>query len=1009
MLSSLQFHGVLLLYLFALSSCLPFEPSHRGRRDGDGAHGYPRFVDVQRQCQSVLSSAVELRYAYSARFPDRLPYLRQQLERELSFEKGDWRQDAGDAHLLPFDGSDATEGAPAPPDPLRLATFVLTHVDVERIGRAAVNISGVLVLSIARESAEDEIRPGARVPAASPEFEILPGSTKVKILFEGVYTEKLEGGGGDDGERVLCMVGSALLPTRSTDTNLRPPVIADNNVVLVVRYPKELTLTTRAVHGEMWSTNAVSDGAYFDAVRLMSKVGVYNMPYRYPSDELVATACSPWPASDAVAVASHSGELHRGITICEVLNRFPAHANTLTVVPNWQCSSKDQPCRRLGPFEALAFDGDAIALQDFQCRPSSDVDGSEFSARVWGVFRALSPRENRITAFKRTKLDGTTLAAEGVWKASAGQACMVGCLAGGRNACRYRVCLYVPTTFSITRRSIMLGRITRIDAGDGEEGPRPPLLFEQRVPSMRLWGLSDVFPFRMAYNYTMVKQASEFLRRSGSAFSARDIVARSLCLSYPKKDTADNDEETSLFRLGDELMLRFTAVPDLFPSEWIENPLLLLEMLSVEQAVGPIAPPSFWHPSTVASHHGKDKEPAGTGRRPLLNVSAELRIVGKPFGWVTALSLEGVYNPEDGRMFLIGCRDGRRLPGRNVSTSRDLEERRMDCSVEVKVEYPPTTTNWLIGSTAKVHLASTRSAGDPLYFGAVRLEALPVMYQKQWWHVRSTGVIDGVLCIVVLSITIAASLGQLRHLRSHADVAPYVSHAMLAVQIVGYGVPLITGFEGLLEKVTFGSQAAANPPPFWATSYALADGAADPYRAAAIDQIARALILAALLLTLRISDKVRRSRARSPTDRNVLVCSYGAPLAAIALALALNGEAMSAEQLVALMRDLFLLPQVIGNAVWRVNCKPLAESYYLGVTAARVLPYAYDYVRPPAVDPHSDQLYSDEYLRMPKLVDLVVPVVAVVLALVVYVQQRWNYAIVSRMRNGEQKKLLHIF
>lgn len=77
--------------------------------------------------------------------------------------KGDWQQDAGH---LPFDESDVTEGSPAPPDPLRLATFVLTHVDVERGARTAVNVNGVLVLSIARESVGDEIMPWMRVPAA---------------------------------------------------------------------------------------------------------------------------------------------------------------------------------------------------------------------------------------------------------------------------------------------------------------------------------------------------------------------------------------------------------------------------------------------------------------------------------------------------------------------------------------------------------------------------------------------------------------------------------------------------------------------------------------------------------------------------------------------------------------------------------------------------------------------------------------------------------------------------
>ncbi|KAG2646415.1 hypothetical protein PVAP13_2KG508100 [Panicum virgatum] len=804
-------------------------------------------------------------------------------------------------------------------------------------------------------------------------------------------------------------------------SNLRPPVIADNNIMLVVRYPKWLTLTTRAVHGEMWSTNAVSDAAYFDTVRLMSKVSAYNMGYRFQSDELVAMACSPWPASDAVAVENHSGELHRGISLCEVLNRFA------TVAAPWQCSSTDQPCRWPGPSSeaGTAADGAgealAVALQDVRCHPSSDADGSKYSARVSAVFRALSPREHRLTAVKRTSLDSRTLAVEGVWKATAGQACIVGCLGGGggggRNACRYRVCLYIPTTFSITRRSIMLGRITTINAGGGEEQTRPPLMLEQRVPSVRLWGLSDVFPFRMAYNYTKVEQAGEFLRRSGSAFNARDIVAKSLSLSYPNKDTTGGDEVTSLFRLGDELMLRFTALPDMFPSEWIERPVLFLEMLSVEQAVGPITPPSFWHGSSMAPpgvSGQPDEEPAaGSGQPQLLNVSAELRIVGKPFGfgWTTALSLEGVYNPEDGRMFLIGCRDVR-FPGRNVSTSRDLEEG-MDCSVEVKVEYPPTTTYRLIGSTAKVHITSTRSAGDPLHFAAVKLEALPVMYQKQWRGAGSGRVINGALCIAVLSVAVAASLSQLRYLKFHTDVAPYVSDAMLAVQFVSYGLPLITGSEALLEKVTFGSQ-AAKPPP--SSTYAAAAGTDDElYRA--MGQMSRALLLAALLLTLRIGHKVRRSRARMlarsplepwrvPADRKVLVYSSGAPLAAFALGVALTGQAMPVEQLVALAQDLFLLPQVIGNALWRVSCKPLAESYYLGVTAARVLAHASEYVRPPAVYPYSDQ-YSDEYLHMSRPVDLVVPLVAVVLALVVYAQQRWNYAIVSRMCDTQQKKLQH--
>ncbi|KAF8669383.1 hypothetical protein HU200_051726 [Digitaria exilis] len=716
------------------------------------------------------------------------------------------------------------------------------------------------------------------------------------------------------------------------------------------------------------------------------------MPYRFQSGELVATACSPWPASDAVAAGSHSGELYKGISICEVLHRGYAHGNKLSVVPNWQCSSKDQPCRWPWPFEtstaadgageALAFDVGAIALQDVQCFPASYEDGSEYS-RVSAVFQALPPRS--IGSRRQCETSWTTCRSRlrACGRPRQGRPAWWGASAvGGTRATTVCVCLYIPRTFSITRSSIMLGRITSINAGgDDDEETHRPVLLELRVPPVRLWGLSKALRFRMAYNYTVVKQAGEFLRRSGSAFSTgRDMVAKSLFLSYPypKKDTTGGDQVTSLFRLGDELMLWFTAVPALFPSGSIERPVLLLEMLSVEQAVGPIAPRSFWHGSLSMAASQPSKEPAaaagaGTGWRPLLNVSAELRIFGKPFGWTTALSLEGVYDPEDGRMFLIGCRNVG-VPESNVSTSRaeaDLEEG-MDCSIKVKVKYPPTTTHWLISSTAKVHITTTRSAGDPLYFAAVRLEAWPVMY--------SQGIINAVLRVVVLT-----ALSQLRHLKSHADVAPHVSHAMLAVQIVGYGVRLITGFE--------------------------AAGTDDLYRA--VDLTARALVLAALLLTLWINEMVGQSRAwmlarsplepwRVPSDRKVLVYNCGAPL--VAPALGTNGQAISTEQLAAVMHDLFLLPQLIGNAVWRVNCKPPRESYYLGVTAARLLPHAYDYLRPPApvVDPYSNQYSGHEYFHMPKPVDLVVPLFGMVLALDVYMQQRWNFAIANKTRKVEQ-------
>ena len=102
-----------------------------------------------------------------------------------------------------------------------------------------------------------------------------------------MYTEtRPSSDDGSGGERVLCMVGSALLPVRGVnstdpwdwaknvgDRNFESSVMADSNIVLILRYPKAHTLTTRVVLGEMVSARAKSDNVYFDDVRLVSQLG----------------------------------------------------------------------------------------------------------------------------------------------------------------------------------------------------------------------------------------------------------------------------------------------------------------------------------------------------------------------------------------------------------------------------------------------------------------------------------------------------------------------------------------------------------------------------------------------------------------------------------------------------------------------------------------------------------------------------------------------------------------
>uniref|UniRef100_A0ACD5VE48 Uncharacterized protein n=1 Tax=Avena sativa TaxID=4498 RepID=A0ACD5VE48_AVESA len=1039
--TTLQLVGAILLPLFAVASS--FDPFHRngqGMSFGGGGpqgpfnqhapqHEYVRFADVKRQCRSVLSSASDLSFDAN-RATALMP--------ELSFVKGDWEQDATDgAPLMPFDGSDVPDGGAAD-DPMRLATFMLTHVDVALRGRTALNVSGVLGVAVSRNGTGPEMG-----PYVSPEFKVWPGSTELKILFEGVYTET------GDGEAVLCLVGEAVLPRRDGDAvdpwdwakktdrnNFQPPVTSDNNILLVIRYPTTLTLTTRAVRGELTSTNGKSHAAYFGAVTVLSQLGAYSN-YKFGSEELVGTACSsPLPYRDDVL---GDGVYYRGGSLCGILDLFTSE-DEFAVLPNWKCNSTDSICRRLGPFDTDksvdatdgGFKGVGILMQDIRCDPSAGP--GEKTARVSAVFRVAPPWEHLYTAAQRSGLSGITLSAEGVWRASTGQLCMVGCLGAGKKACHSRVCLYVRTGFSATQRSVAIGQITSIGGV-----AHPPLTFRRAVHPSELWnrfGVSGGAPLTMVYNYTKTKQAGEFLTRS-EPFNFGTAIAKSL-LSYPR--LAGDD----LSSLADELTLHVPAVPDPFPRERFERPFLQLEVLSLGQLVGRKVP-AF--PGIPVAEEGRDKgRPSSESQTEtntmaetatsILNVSAELTLSGEPYVNVSTLSLEGVYNPVDGRTYLIGCRSID-APWGDFSAMGALEDG-MDCSIEVRVDYPPTTAQWLINPTAKVHIASTRDAGDPLRFDEMSLQTLPIMYRQQRQDILSRRSVEGILRLATLVAAIGAEFSQLMYIKSNTDVMPYVSLVMLGVQALGYSMPLITGAEALFARI---AAAGVNAPPSYVVDKSQLYWT--------IDCVVKILVLAAFLLTLRLAQKVVRSRIRMltrsplepgrvPSERKVFLYSFGPHLLGFMVILAaryvsaigrplqqedsymdasgrshaLRQWAVTLEEYVGLAQDFFLLPQVVGNVLWRINCRPLKKSYYVSLTVVRLLPHLYDYVRAaPAINPYFAEEYEfvntslDFYSAFG---DVAIPLLAVALAAAVYVQQRWNYKIISRTVKTQQKKLQHL-
>lgn len=191
---------------------------------------------------------------------------------------------------------------------------------------------------------------------------------------------------------------------------------------------------------------------------------------------------------------------------------------------------------------------------------------------------------------------------------------------------------------------------------------------------------------------------------------------------------------------------------------------------------------------------------------------------------------------------------------------------------------------------------------------------------------------------------------------------------MLTVQAIGYSIPLITDFEA-----TFVRRASENSRIVF-----------DPYTNSpykVIRSLIKLLILAAFLLTLRLIQKVWNSRIRLltrtpceplrvPVDRNVFLITIFINVIGFLIIFSIfnsnartklflelgipelmsnhvaqgwpgeenaevgnngrpHGWKIRVQQYIGLVQDFFLLPQIIGNVLWKIDCKPLRKVYYM--------------------------------------------------------------------------------
>lgn len=214
-----------------------------------------RFAEIQEKCGPVLSSASELK-------PDDDRSSR--IKKELSFSNGDWEQESGGAPLMPFDDKEMHRNAAGHGSFLKLASFWM--IDVDPVHRASnmVSLSGIMEIGITAH------QPLSYRPGWSPKFRKDPGFSSMTILFEWVYIETEENGG----ERLIFLLGTSMMPRTNQfipsqeladmygykfEEQRLPPLIQDDQIMLVLRYNRTSSLTTGNITGEMKSFHEKSD------------------------------------------------------------------------------------------------------------------------------------------------------------------------------------------------------------------------------------------------------------------------------------------------------------------------------------------------------------------------------------------------------------------------------------------------------------------------------------------------------------------------------------------------------------------------------------------------------------------------------------------------------------------------------------------------------------------------------------------------------------------------------
>ncbi len=696
----------------------------------------------------------------------------------VSFSKGAWEQFPNAPPILPFNASDEQHSSAANQlDPVHVASFSLTDFQSgggEASGKGAVGVSGYLLLEITTSKDINNYRFRGFYNFSNDEaFQSHKGYSALKIDLEGLMHETKE-------EITVCMLGCTMLPSSSDSVSL---LEEDCNVMFQMQYPKKLSLTRSVIRAQVTSLLNAGEKHHFHPINVTALPSrSHVLQYEYTAADVIDPICSNFGA-ETLAMEEDSSP---GFSL-EWFFRS-SYFRVFDVQPSLDCSKSEAFCDNMGPLGSTVGQGEnlphstlAIPVFTYTGVSAAEIDVSA----VLQLYHDGGGGGRVYLDDEMFMLNNRTLVAEGFWKSETQQICMVACpaevvIANVSRDCNIRICLQFETGLTLEKRSIISGTISSTLL-DNKSDAFNPLSFSMPLHRLRHFGLGVQ---RLShYTFNHIEEAHKFrekFKRDNAQSTVKTTVFR-----YP---TLHGNDSNDYIHLSEELSINSLLIQR---SAQDQNLRFQFEVIAIGDHVT-IGVESFMLLDTM------NTEPL---QAPLkinpLKLAAQLRISeGHRYDLQEASTVvyaaEGLYEPNDGKMYMVGCRPVKASWSVLQDNKKSLNGS-LDCSLTLYLEFPSKIGAWLSSATVKVSIQSTRTVADPFHFNPIYYETFPIMYKEQRNEIFSRRNVEGALSVAALSVMLFGIVAQLFHISRNQDSASFISLTMLGLQGIGYMIPLLTG------------------------------------------------------------------------------------------------------------------------------------------------------------------------------------------------------------------------